>query len=467
MTKYLLVLIQTIIPASTSTLPVTFRYLNEDVILNHLSFDCYLNKSTPSKDQIFFDDSSIDIPLANFHVAINDCFEELEYATSNKRKVTERKIHSPQRNNIPLLSDSTYWVDDYMAVGHAMYDISLLQLLRISRSNMNFKRIVLQIAPCATNDLCLGIGTWESFFRQLYSIMLLSAYRKSEQVVPIYIRFNKVDKDFHPHVVDRNISLLTRTNSIVGLEVKESYCFERFITRKCKDCFWNSLSKEAVVDFKLTAYSSLFSPNVSIQVLRQFFQMKCIHKKDIIHIPNILKLFRDTPRIVTVVLRAQNIRRYIKNSNLLLQSLNDAILLRSVSSPTTDPSANVTTSSTRLSRPHVVIKTVELNQSVLTAADQMRVVVESDVVIAGHGAFLSNLVYMRPGTLLIEIIGDVDPCETVNFMKLSEMFLVKHVTVMAQDLRDSDQMSYSLSQNESAVVAELVRSHLFPLMSPH
>jgi len=445
--------------------PITLHYGDQEVVLNYVAEKCFFNKSSPSHNHNFYDDFSNDICATNFFVANDDCFHDLNSATHNIHKVQERKTLSPQRGNIPLLSGSTYWVDDYMAVGHAMYDISLLQLLRINWSHTHLERVVLQRAPCATQDLCLGIGSWESFYRQLYSIMLSSASTKQERVIPFYVRFNKEDAVFHAYFA--NHSLLTTSNGTEGikeLRVIKSYCFERLITRKCTDCFGESLSKEAVIDFKLTAYSSLFSPNIPIQVLKQLFQMNCINQTNLIHIPNIFQLFQDSPYIITVALREPGIRRYIKNSNLLFESLFEALSKTSFSSESASL-ADTPRSSFTMKRSHVEIRTLELNKNNLTAADQLRVMAESEVVIAGHGAFLSNLVYMRPGTMLIEIMGNYDPSNTINFIKLSRMFLVKHETVMAMGLTEHNQMEYVLSQNESATVAELARLHFSSLLS--
>ena len=74
-----------------------------------------------------------------------------------------------------------YRLNEFMAVGHVMYDVALVELVRTS----SIDRIVLQRAPCSTKDLCRGVGTWKSFFEGFYRIVLAMSHRR----IPVYLRF--------------------------------------------------------------------------------------------------------------------------------------------------------------------------------------------------------------------------------------------------------------------------------------
>ena len=92
---------------------------------------------------------------------------------------TDRPDHSinrwlPWDGSWDMASDSnffngtTFWINEYMSVGHVMFDIILLEALRRTKVD----RIVLQRAPCLQNDLCLGLGTWVSFYRAFYAAVI-------------------------------------------------------------------------------------------------------------------------------------------------------------------------------------------------------------------------------------------------------------------------------------------------------
>ena len=90
-----------------------------------------------------------------------------------------KEIWFPQgQEKREMLQGTTYWVNDFMAVGHMMYDVHLLQLLNSTRID----RIILQRAPCATSDLCQGRGTFTTFFKGFYSAMIEAAGSQHTQL---------------------------------------------------------------------------------------------------------------------------------------------------------------------------------------------------------------------------------------------------------------------------------------------
>ncbi len=76
--------------------------------------------------------------------------------------------HTEALKDDAFLTGTTFWVNEHMSVGHAMYDIALIQALQ----SVKIDRIVLQRAPCMNADLCMGIGTFDSFYKGMYMAMI-------------------------------------------------------------------------------------------------------------------------------------------------------------------------------------------------------------------------------------------------------------------------------------------------------
>jgi len=58
------------------------------------------------------------------------------------------------------LNGTTFWINEFMALGHVPYDLGLLEVLRLSPVD----RIVLERAPCDHPTLCSIKNPWDSWF---------------------------------------------------------------------------------------------------------------------------------------------------------------------------------------------------------------------------------------------------------------------------------------------------------------
>ena len=81
-----------------------------------------------------------------------------------------------------FIPGTTFWVNEHMAVGHAMYDIMVMQAL--ASPELRVDRIVLQRAPCMNADLCSGVGTWDGWYMGFYTAMI-EAFRPG---IPVFLR---------------------------------------------------------------------------------------------------------------------------------------------------------------------------------------------------------------------------------------------------------------------------------------
>ena len=75
------------------------------------------------------------------------------------------------------------------------------------------------------------------------------------------------------------------------------------------------------------------------------------------------------------------------------------------------------------------VKVVSLERQGL--ADQIAIFQTADVVVAQHGAALSNLVWMRPGTHLFEFVNET--AQNKYFHELSPIFGISHHTLIQED----------------------------------
>ena len=77
--------------------------------------------------------------------ARNSCLTDTARSLHSKNQVKPNSL----RSDAYALPGTTYWINDFLAVGHMMYDIQFLELLQ----NNAIDRIVLQRAPCATKGI--------------------------------------------------------------------------------------------------------------------------------------------------------------------------------------------------------------------------------------------------------------------------------------------------------------------------
>jgi capsular polysaccharide biosynthesis protein len=83
-------------------------------------------------------------------------------------------------------------------------------------------------------------------------------------------------------------------------------------------------------------------------------------------------------------------------------------------------------------------------------AKQARLIRESEIIVATHGAGLANLVFARPGTQVIEIV----PAQRYNatcYPSKSRIFGLHHQLIFAERLRRNQILRVSLGDVEAAL----------------
>mmetsp|Transcript_12829 Transcript_12829/g.19273 ORF Transcript_12829/g.19273 Transcript_12829/m.19273 type:complete len:436 (+) Transcript_12829:1-1308(+) len=356
------------------------------------------------------------------------------------------KWHDLEVNKSEALKDpaflrgTTFWVNEHMNVGHVMYDIALIQVLQ----STHVDRIVLQRAPCMNMNLCAGIGTFETFFKGFYIAMLEAA----NITAPIFVRWTWQEKVMKPLYVtshtlnnyldDRDMPLLSngerKEKNIILTPVK---CFERMIRKntRCHGCFYPSISIDAVIKFKKVAYSLVRIP--SAVPISSSSSSSSSPTTMPLPAPLLHSFNKSLPISITHAYRGPFASRHIANIEFIQNLLYQAF-----------PS------------PKYSFQSINSSNDQRGYAEQIQMVAESQIIITEHGAFQSNLIYMRNGSLLIDLRGDYRHAEFMNFQNLAQMFGVFVVPVVTKGLTSHAYDEFNISASEVKEIIDIVHLYL-------
>jgi hypothetical protein len=85
---------------------------------------------------------------------------------------------------------------------------------------------------------------------------------------------------------------------------------------------------------------------------------------------------------------------------------------------------------------------------------------ESHVIISEHGAFQSNMIYMRNASLLVDLRGIYQHGEFKNFENLARMFGVFCQYVHTAKLTSHHDFEFNVTDSELDEVVEKVQNYL-------
>ena len=188
---------------------------------------------------------------------------------------------------------------------------------------------------------------------------------------------------------------------------------------RCTQCFHNSVSPTAAMRMKQVAYTLVRPENI----------FEAPYAPLVHHFP------KDAPIVVTLAHRGSSATRHIENLDYIKSFLHN-----------------------RLQPPEFAFRVFDTTNITRGYAEQIRVVAQSQVLIAEHGAFQSNVVYMRNGSLLIDLVGNYSNGETQNFENLARMFGVFYSSVQTVNLMDhKDTEGFNITDTESAAIVDIVQ----------
>jgi hypothetical protein len=318
---------------------------------------------------------------------------------------------APQASS-QLIRGYTVWINEHMAVGHAMYDIYLIQLLQLQ----HIDRIVLQRAPCVNRNLCMGVGTWDGWYEGFYNA-IIDAFQPG---LPVYLRWVWQEKRVTPMYLSKGQRIEKPAHQIHDLpfiELQNNLCFERVYSRRCNLCFRGSISPSTVQAFKAAAYN-------------------IVNLKTNSHLAD---KFDSSEKLITITFahRGLDASRHILNPELMTATLEESL-------PNGEFSIRMFNSSDPNTR----------------YQEQIALVGSSHIVIAEHGAFQSNMIYMRNHSLFIELRGTFNNGhEYSNFEALASMFGILYATTTTSGLTYYAQDEFNITKEECQRVVEVVKAY--------
>jgi hypothetical protein len=359
------------------------------------------------------------------HIGTNTCILYVRGGTTPHSHDVWRHPRNPfSRRDGPKHKGTTVWINEWMTVGHGLYDSILLQILAATHVD----RIVLQLSSHDVDHLGDGLGTWEMWFKNLYALMIASA----QPGIPIYIRF----REPHPHVahflsIDEHTGVVTdRVDSSNTLNIWQGadyFCGDRIITRNHDSAYdWhgeNAFSPEAMTNFRKWAY---FLPKHIEPAAAPL-----IH-----HFP------ANGPIVIAHHFRHQHAARHMENVDLLKEAL-----LTAFPSPKYEVRSIATTE----------------QSSAKGAIKQILDTAQAQVWITEHGATQSNLLYLRNGSFLLDMRGSYFKDEAGHISMVRSVCRAAGVFfdyTYTSNLKTHEQQSFKILESEVEEVIRKVRSYL-------
>ena len=306
------------------------------------------------------------------------------------------------------LLGTTFWIHEFMHVGHVFYDIALVEVLQITKID----RVVLQRAACH-DKLCYGNGTFESFFKGYYGAALKAG---GQLHVPVYMRYDGNSNKVNPmYYSESSPSLLDEVKMKSPLynkpiQLQNVMYFERLLRKT------NIYSGEvapvsalAAEKFKDAAYSFMKTQ----PPLTTYFQNGSPYE--------ILFSYRGSKG---------STHRTIANYAEIAQKL-------------------------KMTFPSPDYRVVILDNSNMEMSFdfQVRTVQQAHVVLTNHGAFELNLIFMRKNALLVEMVGNYPLTDSVALGRLAVSFNLHYGNQICSNLTEHEQSDFYVSSSE---ISELI-----------
>lgn len=314
------------------------------------------------------------------------------------------------RSGNNYLFGTTYWMNDYLHVGHVHYDIVLVQILHL----IKIDRIVMQRAVCH-DKLCQGLGVLDSYYKGYFAAVLEAAGQPN---VPVYLRWTAT-----PEVKPFYFSTSTQE---VYYQKREGAEDPPHITLQHTMCTQRNLQR--------TNLNYGETPTVGAKAVKKFKEVAYkLARRD----PPLPTYFdSNPPYTVLVSYRGPQASRHTANIFELIENLKQVF-----------------------PAPDFNIKCLNNSDSQLDFRAQILAVAEAHVIITNHGAFEGNMIYMRNSSLLIEIFGDYWVGEVMTFHRLAMMWGLHYARLHASDLKDHAQSSFTLQPSEIADVINITKEY--------
>lgn len=344
---------------------------------------------------------------------------------------------SSHRNEGSYLNGTSLWINEFLALGHVPYDLQAMELLRVTKID----RIVLQRAPCDHPTLCLGLNPWTSWFEGFYRSMIL-AFQPEVRVFR---------RDFGNETEWRAERFVANASSLLDapIHIHSRMCFDRVIRRHSMDSFASGISKSTTVLFRRKAYSI---SNVS--------SFENLFNRSV----NSTEGTSSACTVISVTHRGTGTSRHIDNYGAIVD-----MLKQNFSAVLVDGRAPLGTDLCTCDKARVVVRLVDTSNTTQLSSfqSQVRLAAESHVLVGEHGAFHTNLVFMRQGGLFIDLRGDYLNAATETFERLADLFDVNYKHVVTKAMTSHVQSSFVIGPDEVEAVGRIITSYLTDFLGLH
>ena len=283
-------------------------------------------------------------------------------------------------------------------------NIRLLEVLRLSAVD----RVILQRPLCESPGSCENDGDAGSSWGRWYRGFFQAAMKAFRPNATVYWRSSELDKTLKPVVVS---SYAENSSTIV---LQPEMCFGDTVIRLVNgDSLYRSMSRVTTARFRQEAYTMSGIESLPLPL-------------------SLAKIFAtsDSRPVVTIVYRddtgcclRQNIESF---ANELAAAPNSVVVNGTENAPSSIAAG---------SNSGVIIRLVNTaNKMQLdTFESYVRICVQSHIVIAEHGAFQSNIILMREGSLMIDLSDDSFMFPRIPFERLADVFGVHFRNVPVKD----------------------------------
>lgn len=446
--------------------------------------------------------ASLDWLLAHEAVAYsyNACL-----SNTNRPAHSVNKARDMEPNSVfpEMLDNSTYWWNEYLHVGHFHYELVLLQVLATRRID----RVVAQRAACY-GTACTGIGSIESYYKGFFGIAF-AAFGQPD--IPFYLRYTWKQREVSPLYFDVDSSTLYREDirnvsqhQYGPIPLQMVHCFDH-VYRRTPIVSYGAIavvSRDVIEQFRRTACRV-----VNAHVTRRFglpssmktgttaagIELTYVLQPELevhpplpaLHVTLLSPYFLPddemtgsyttpsppTPTTATVgagidtsrPARATTSTGETNRTQVLPVVRSKRILIAYRGSSSTRHVTNwpelVRHLQTQFPAPTYEFAVLDTSRPTLSALEQIHAVMSAYVVICNHGAFEGNMIYMRRGSLLLELFGQYGNNEVHTFHRVAMSLGLFYARLHPREMTQHQQRSFHLTREDVADTTTVLRDY--------
>ena len=331
------------------------------------------------------------------HDDSNTCLDN----TNNKGHSRNNRVSSPPHTS--FIKGTTYWINEWFQVGHILNELPIFQVMYTTKID----RIIFQRC-CLSSQV-----EAREYFKGLVAL-LVGSYSSSAPV-PFYIRDSECGNvyDAYNFIFNASSGKVTEViNKSDRMIITSHTCFEHVIDacdKRNNNCNRQSVSTPAVLQFKNYIYN-LFP----------------------------FKHYSYSPFIISLINRPRGFSRQIGNFDFFCNELKSSF-----------------------TSPKHEVRCLYQDDLIRNFSSQVTASVQSDVLILEHGAFQTNTIYMRNGSLSINLFGKyIANSELIRFFEVAaQSFGVYTFPLLHESLLTHEQLNFNLSITEISKVVDIIESY--------